>query len=127
VKVVFIFSSKTSILVWCGLKQAENGPKTTHVSDLRLSLCENHRFQKRSYSACFQAENDLYINSGTGVMELTRHNRRCKRHLQYFIAGVNYTNYTGEELMVSLTLLEHKIVNISANFRKNLKRPLWET
>ncbi len=65
VKVVFIFSSKTSILVWCGLKQAENEPKTTHVSDPRLSLCKNDRFQKRAYSACFQAENDLYINSGT--------------------------------------------------------------
>jgi hypothetical protein len=65
VKVVFIFSSKTSILVWCGLKQAENEPKTTHVSDPRLSLCENDRFKKRAYSACFQAENDLYINSGT--------------------------------------------------------------
>jgi hypothetical protein len=63
---IFIFSSKTSILVWCGLKQAENEPKTTHVSDPRLSLCENNRFQIRAYSACFQAENDLYINSGTG-------------------------------------------------------------
>jgi hypothetical protein len=66
VKVVFIFSSKTSILARCGLKQAENEPKTTHVSDPGLSLCENDRFQKRSYSACFQAENDLYINSGKG-------------------------------------------------------------
>ena len=56
-----------SILVWCGLKQAENEPKTTHVSDLRLSLCENDRFPKRSYSACFQAENDLYKNSGTEI------------------------------------------------------------
>ncbi len=37
----------------------------TNVSDPRLSLCENDRFQKRSYSACFQAENDLYKNSGT--------------------------------------------------------------
>ncbi len=64
-KVVFIFSSKTSILVWCGLKQAENQPKTTNVSDSRLSLCENDHFKKRSYSACFQAENELYINSGT--------------------------------------------------------------
>ena len=64
-KVVFIFSFKTSILVWCGLKQAENEPKTTHVSDPGLSLCENDCFQKPSYSACFQAENDLYINSGT--------------------------------------------------------------
>ncbi len=67
VKVVFSFSSKTSILVWCGLKQPENEPKTTHVSDPGLSLCENDRFQKRSYSARFQAENDLYINSGTGI------------------------------------------------------------
>jgi len=67
VKVVFIFSSKTSILVWCGLKQAENEPKTTHVSDPGLSLREYDRFQKPSYSACFQAENDLYINSGTGL------------------------------------------------------------
>jgi hypothetical protein len=52
-------------LVWCGLKQAKNEPKTTHVSDPRLSLGENDRFQKRAYLACFQAENDLYINSGT--------------------------------------------------------------
>ncbi len=64
-KVVFIFSSKTSVLVWYSLKQAENEPKTTHVSDLRLSHCENARFQKRAYSACFQAEYNLYINSGT--------------------------------------------------------------
>ena len=64
-KVVFIFSSKMSILVWCGQKQAENEPKTTHVSDPGLSLREYDRFQKPSYSACFQAENDLYINSGT--------------------------------------------------------------
>jgi len=65
VKVVFILSSKTSVLVWYSLKQAENEPKTTHVSDLRLSLCENDHFQKRAYSACFQAEYNLYINSGT--------------------------------------------------------------
>ncbi len=55
VKVVFIFSSKTSVLVWYSLKQAENEPKTTPVSDLRLSHCENDRFQKRAYLACFQA------------------------------------------------------------------------
>jgi len=67
VKVVFILSSKTSVLVWYSLKQAENEPKTTHVSDLRLSLCENDHFQKRAYSACFQAEYNLYINSGTAV------------------------------------------------------------
>ena len=65
-KVVSILSSKTSVLVWYSLKQAENEPKTTHVSDLRLSLCENDHFQKRAYSACFQAEYNLYINSGTG-------------------------------------------------------------
>jgi hypothetical protein len=65
VKVVFIFSSKTSVLVWYSLKQAENDPNTTHVSDLRLSLCENDRFQKLAYSACFQAEYNLYINLGT--------------------------------------------------------------
>ncbi len=65
VKVVFILSSKTSVLVWYSLKQAENEPKTTHVSDLRLSLSENDHFQKRAYSACFQAEYNLYINSGT--------------------------------------------------------------
>ncbi len=69
-KVVFIFSSKTSILVWCSLKQAENKPKTTHVSDPGLSLSENDRFPKRSYSACFKAENDLYINSGTEAVDM---------------------------------------------------------
>jgi hypothetical protein len=55
------------VLVWCGLIQAENEPKMTNVSDPRLSLCENDRFQKPSYSACFQAKNDLYINSGTAL------------------------------------------------------------
>ena len=67
VKVVFIFSSKTRVLVWYGLKQAENWPKTSCVSDLRLSLGENVRFQKWAFSACFQAENDPFINSGTEV------------------------------------------------------------
>ena len=90
-KVVFIFCSKTSILVRCGLKQAENEPKTTHVSDPGLSLREYDRFQKPSYSACFQAENDLYINSGTGVGDklgkffsqdiyATANYRNCLRH-----------------------------------------------
>ncbi len=65
-RVVFIFSSKTSILVWCGLKQAETEPKTSYVSDPRVSLDENVRFQKWAFSACFQAENDPFINSGTG-------------------------------------------------------------
>ncbi len=68
VKVVLIFSSKTSVLVWYSLKQAENEPKTTHVSDLRLSLYENHCFQKRVFLACFQAEYNLYINSGTEII-----------------------------------------------------------
>jgi hypothetical protein len=66
VGVVFIFSSKTRVLVWCGLKQAENRPKTSYVSDLRLSLGENARFQKWAFSAFFQAENNPFINSGTG-------------------------------------------------------------
>jgi hypothetical protein len=66
-KVVFIFSSKTRVLVWCGLKQAKNELNTTHVSDSHLSLVENDCFQKRVYLACFQAENDLYINSGTDL------------------------------------------------------------
>jgi hypothetical protein len=68
VNVVLIFSCKTSILVWCGLKQAENEPKTTYVSDQGLSLPEYDHFQKPSYSACFQAENDLYKNSGTAIL-----------------------------------------------------------
>jgi hypothetical protein len=63
--VVFIFSSKTSVLPWFGLKQAENELKTTHVSDQRLSLGQNARFQKWAFSACFQAENEPFINSGT--------------------------------------------------------------
>jgi hypothetical protein len=45
-RVVFIFSSKTRVLVWCGLKLAENGPKTSYVFDPLLSLGENVRFQK---------------------------------------------------------------------------------
>jgi hypothetical protein len=120
VKVVFIFSYKTSILVcarnyrpcfrenkpkvsfsikkkrafwacfrenwvykfghWCGLKQAENKSKTTHVSDLRLSLCQNDRFQKRTYSACFQAKSlgseskfRRFLN-----LKICRHRRRIK-------------------------------------------------
>jgi hypothetical protein len=55
------------VLVWCSLIQAENEPKMTNVSDPRLSLSENDRFQKPSYSAFFQAKNDLYINSGTDL------------------------------------------------------------
>ncbi len=84
VKVVFIFSSKTSVLVWCGLKQAENEPKTTHVLDPRLSLCENERFQKRAYSACFQAEYDLYINSGTAeeILMIFRENPSQNHNLR---------------------------------------------
>jgi hypothetical protein len=41
--------------------------QTTQVSDLRVSLCENDRFQKRSYSACLQDVKDLYKNSGTEI------------------------------------------------------------
>jgi hypothetical protein len=63
--VVFIFSSKTRELVWCGLKQAEYGPKTSYVSDPRLSLGKNLHFQKWAFSACFQAENDPLKNLGT--------------------------------------------------------------
>ena len=48
-----------------GSKQAENEPKTTYVSDQRLSLGENLRFQKWAFSASLQAENDPFINSGT--------------------------------------------------------------
>jgi hypothetical protein len=32
----FYFSSKTSVLVWCALKQDENEPKTTVVSEQLL-------------------------------------------------------------------------------------------
>jgi hypothetical protein len=35
-----------TVLPWFGLKQAENELKTTHVSDQRLSLGQNARFQK---------------------------------------------------------------------------------
>ncbi len=65
-RVVFIFSSITRVLVWCGLKQAENVLKTIYFSDPRLSLGENVCFQKWAFSACFQAENEPFINSGTG-------------------------------------------------------------
>ena len=65
--VVFIFSSKTSVLPWFSLKQAENELKTNHVSDQRLSLGQNARFQKWAFSACFQDENDLFINLSTGL------------------------------------------------------------
>jgi hypothetical protein len=45
-------------------------PKFTHDSDPRLSLCENQRFQKRAFSACFQAEFALYKNSATGFCHI---------------------------------------------------------
>ena len=64
-EVVFIFSSKTRVLVWCGLKQAENEPKTTKVSELRLSLAANLRIQKRAFLASFQTENTLLKNPST--------------------------------------------------------------
>jgi len=57
-------------LVWCGLKQAENEPKTTHVSEQCLSLAENAHIQKRSYSAGFQAENDPFKNPSTGQIRV---------------------------------------------------------
>jgi len=57
-------------LVWCGLKQAENKPKTTHVSEQCLSLAENAHIRKRSYSAGFQAENVLFKNPSKGIWEI---------------------------------------------------------
>ena len=69
VEVVFTFSSKTRVLVWCGLKQAENEPKTTHVCELGLSLPENAGIQIRSFSASFQAENDPVKNPSTGLAQ----------------------------------------------------------
>jgi hypothetical protein len=57
--VVFIFSSKTRVLVWCGIKQAENGPKTSYVSDPRLSLGENVRFQKYHFQLVFKLKTTL--------------------------------------------------------------------
>jgi len=62
-----IFSSKTSVLVWCGLKQAENKLKTTPVSEQCLSPAENAHIQKRSYWAGFEAENDPFKNPSTGL------------------------------------------------------------
>jgi hypothetical protein len=44
-------------MVSCDLKRDENELKTTNVSDQRLSLVQNVRFQKRVFSACFQDEN----------------------------------------------------------------------
>ncbi len=83
VGVVFIFSSKTRVLVWCGLKQAENRLKTSYVSDLRLSLGENARFQKWAFSACFQAENDPFINSGTGFLSWSLSLNYCQTASRY--------------------------------------------
>jgi len=67
VGVVFIFFSKTRVLVSCGLKQAENEPKTNHVSEQRLSLAENLRIQKRAFLASFQTENTGFKNPSTDV------------------------------------------------------------
>ena len=64
-KVVFIFSSKTRVLVWCGLKQAEYQPNMTHVSEQCLSLAEYPRIRKRAFSAGFQTENDRFKNPST--------------------------------------------------------------
>ncbi len=76
VKVVFIFSSKTRILVWCGLKQAENELKTTHprlwftfISFVKMIVFRNDRIQ---------LVNDLYKNSGT-VYFSTRQGRAYVR------------------------------------------------
>jgi len=55
------------VLVWCGLKQAENEPNTTHVSEQRLSLAENLRIQKRAFLAGFQAGNSMFKNPSTGL------------------------------------------------------------
>ena len=64
-EVVFIFSSKTSVLVGCGLKQAEYELNTTRVSDQCLSLAENLRIGKQAFSAGFHTENDLFKNPST--------------------------------------------------------------
>jgi hypothetical protein len=54
------------ILVSCGLKQAESGPKTTHVSDLRLSLGKNAHFQKWHFQVVFQLKTILLKITATG-------------------------------------------------------------
>jgi len=55
-------------LVWCGLKEAENEPNMTLVSDQSLSLAENLRIQKRAFWAGFQTENNLFKNPSTGEL-----------------------------------------------------------
>ena len=49
VEVVFSLHSKTQVLVWCGLKQAENVRNMTRVSEQRVSLAEYLRIQKRAF------------------------------------------------------------------------------
>jgi len=55
-------------MVWCGLKQAEYVPNTTHVSEQCLSLAENPRIRKRAFSAGFQNENNLFKNPSIYVV-----------------------------------------------------------
>jgi len=54
------------LLVWCGVKQAENEQNMTRVSEQRLSLAENLRIQKPAFLAGFQTENVLFENPSTG-------------------------------------------------------------
>jgi hypothetical protein len=75
----------------------------TNVSDPRLSLCENDRFQKRSYSACFQPENNLYKNLGNSVvlvLILVCHSRilSIECNLVFLLRTVHYTTGDGRAL-----------------------------
>jgi len=75
----------------------------TNVSDPRLSLCENDRFQKRSYSACFQPENYLYKNLGNSVvlvLILVCHSRilSIECNLVFLLRTVHYTTGDGRAL-----------------------------
>jgi len=56
-------------MVWFGRKHPENEPNTTLVSEQRLSLAENPRFQKRAFWAGFQAENDPFKTPSTGSFD----------------------------------------------------------
>jgi len=62
-----------TVLVWCGLKQAEYELNTNHVSEQCLSLAENARIQKRAFSASFQTGNSLFKNPSTKVFSTIKH------------------------------------------------------
>jgi hypothetical protein len=80
----FIFYSKTTVLVWCGLKQAENELKTIVISDQRLSLVSrNWHFQlvfkrKRPLQKLLVVLNKIMANRVLGSCHVIAKKRNSK-------------------------------------------------